>query len=71
MKATTVSLVEIAMESYVLSTGPLSICIDANNWYSYTTGVLRNCGHSQNHCAQITGYNGDKGYWIVSISNIS
>ncbi|RYG63029.1 hypothetical protein EON64_16740 [archaeon] len=30
---------ETAMASYVQSTGPLSVCLDANSWNSYTGGM--------------------------------
>jgi len=56
---------ESAMESHVQSTGPLSICIDASSWSSYTSGVLSTCSDHVNHCVQVVGINSDDGYWII------
>ncbi len=46
---------ETNMANYVLGTGPLSICVDASNWSSYSGGVLKVCGNSVNHCVQAVG----------------
>jgi len=46
---------ETNMANYVLGTGPLSICVDASNWSSYTGGILTVCGNSVNHCVQAVG----------------
>lgn len=46
---------EKAMASYVNSTGPLSICVDAQNWDSYVGGVMSTCGQKVDHCVQIVG----------------
>jgi C1A family cysteine protease len=56
---------EESMKDYVLSTGTLSVCLNADNWASYESGVLSDCGTDQNHCVQIVGVNTDEGYWIV------
>jgi C1A family cysteine protease len=56
---------EAAMEAHVQSTGPLSICIDATDWSSYTSGVLSTCSDHVNHCVQAVGINSDEGYWII------
>jgi C1A family cysteine protease len=58
---------ESEMASYVQSTGPLSICIDANNWNSYTGGILSVCGTSVDHCVQAVGVDASTtgGYWKV------
>jgi len=53
-KYTTVSG-ESAMASYVGSTGPLSVCLDASTWNSYTGGVMKVCGKSVDHCVQAVG----------------
>ena len=58
---------EEAMQNYVLSTGPLSICLDASDWSSYTSGIVSSCGTEVDHCVQIVGVNTQEGYWIVSI----
>jgi C1A family cysteine protease len=57
---------ETNMANYVLSTGPLSVCLDANNWSSYTGGIMKNCGHQVDHCVQAVGVDtGNNGYWKV------
>lgn len=35
---------ESAMETHVKNTGPLSVCVDADSWSTYTSGVLSTCG---------------------------
>ena len=62
---------EADMLAHVLSTGPLSVCLDASSWSSYSSGVLTTCGDSVDHCVQLVGYNdnSDKSqvsdYWII------
>ena len=53
------------MMSYVSSTGPLSICLDASLWATYTGGVISRCGHSINHCVQLVGIQVEKNYWKI------
>jgi len=55
---------ESAMASYVQSTGPLSVCVDASSWSSYKGGIMSVCGKSVDHCVQAVGV--DTGsYWKV------
>lgn len=56
---------EDKMGAYVQNHGPLSICIDATTWSSYTGGVVSTCGTSVNHCVQIAGVDVKDGYWKV------
>jgi hypothetical protein len=57
---------ESQMASFVGSTGPLSVCLDASSWNSYTGGVMSVCGNSVDHCVQAVGVNtGSNGYWKV------
>jgi len=58
---------ESSMQSYVGSTGPLSVCVDANSWNSYRSGIMTSCGNSVDHCVQIVGYgtSGSTNYWKV------
>jgi C1A family cysteine protease len=56
---------EKAMANYVQGTGPLSICVDASEWSSYTGGVMSVCGDDVDHCVQVVGINMDEGYWKV------
>ena len=54
------------MASYVQSTGPLSVCLDASTWNSYSGGVMKVCGNSVDHCVQAVGVmTGAGGYWKV------
>jgi len=58
---------EAAMASYVESTGPLSICVDANSWQTYKGGIMSNCPTRLDHCVQAVGINTDAStpYWKV------
>jgi len=56
---------EASMASYVQSTGPLSVCVDANTWNSYKSGIMSVCGTSVDHCVQAVGVNVADGYWKV------
>jgi C1A family cysteine protease len=56
---------ESSMATYVGSTGPLSICVDANSWSSYTGGIMSTCGQSVDHCVQAVGIDTGAGYWKV------
>jgi C1A family cysteine protease len=57
---------ESAMASYVQSTGPLSVCLDANSWNSYRGGIMSVCGQSVDHCVQAVGVDASAGgYWKV------
>lgn len=56
------------MASYVQSTGPLSICLDAETWDSYSGGIMTVCpSRNIDHCVQAVGVLvADKdGYWKV------
>lgn len=57
---------ENAMASYVQTTGPLSVCLDADSWNSYTGGIMTVCGQSVDHCVQAVGVDASSGgYWKV------
>lgn len=59
---------ETAMANYVAATGPLSVCVDAQTWSSYTGGIVTKCGNSVDHCVQAVGLNtatAGTPYWIV------
>jgi len=50
------------------SGGPVSVCVDATTWQTYTGGVITSCPSSIDHCVQAVGYAnyGQSGaYWIV------
>ena len=57
---------ESSMASYVQTKGPLSVCLDANTFNSYTGGIMSVCGNSVDHCVQAVGvYASTGGYWKV------
>jgi len=57
---------ESNMAAYVQSTGPLSVCLDASSWNSYTGGIMSVCGNSVDHCVQAVGVDASSGgYWLV------
>lgn len=58
---------EAAMKAYISSTGPLSVCVDANSWGGYSGGIKTSCGKSIDHCVQLVGYGTEHGtdYWKV------
>merc|ERR1719498_313101 len=47
---------------------PMSVCVDATLWQTYTGGVITSssgCGTQIDHAVQLTGYNAEGNYWIV------
>merc|ERR1711991_1079916 len=58
---------ETLMALNLVSTGPISICIDASSWQTYTGGILKHCGHQLDHCVQVTGgtFSGPDAAWNV------
>jgi len=57
---------ESSMASYVQKTGPLSVCLDASSWSSYTGGIMTVCGKDIDHCVQAVGVDASTGgYWKV------
>jgi len=62
---------ETALQSNLANLGPLSVCVDANNWQHYQSGVMTHtkccifC--SLDHAVQLVGYNttANPAYWIV------
>lgn len=56
------------MTSYLATKAPLSICVDAETWQNYKSGVLKKrCGKQLDHCVMAVGYNmnANTPYWIV------
>lgn len=60
---------EQEMVNTLASTGPLSICVYAEPWQTYVSGVMMgsDCQGQTDHCVMATGYNlgGSTPYWIV------
>lgn len=51
-----------------IEVSPMSVCVDATLWQTYTGGVITassGCGTSIDHAVQATGYNAAGNYWIV------
>ena len=64
---TTATEIETNMANYMLSTGPLSVCLDASSWNSYVGGIMSVCGKNVDHCVQAVGVDtsATNGYWKV------
>jgi len=59
---------ETGLYKQLSTAGPVSVCVDASSWQSYTGGVLTQCTNNVDHCVQATGYAGygaSGSYWIV------
>jgi len=61
---------ETEMMEHVMTTGPLSVCVDADAWSTYTSGIVTTCGTSVDHCVQavgvsITADDEASKYWII------
>lgn len=56
---------EQQMQSWTYQNGPPSICVDAEIWQYYTSGVITgNCGQDLDHCVQLTGVLSKKGLFF-------
>jgi hypothetical protein len=56
---------------HITSTGPLSVCIDGTKWLTYTSGIMKSCGKSVNHCVQLVGASSKGKYWKVKLQYYS
>ncbi|EFA81557.1 hypothetical protein PPL_05546 [Heterostelium album PN500] len=61
---------ETELKQAIAARGPLSICVDAETWMNYQSGVLNsNCPDELDHCVQIVGYDVEQStntpYYIV------
>jgi len=48
-----------------LNNGPASVCVAADAFQTYHSGILKSCPGSIDHCVQAVGYDTDNNYWIV------
>jgi len=50
-----------------LNNGPVSVCLAADAFQSYRSGILKSCPGQVDHCVQAVGYDSvnDPPYWIV------
>jgi len=55
--------VENNMINYVMTTGPLMVCVDASTWSSYESGIISVCTTNVNHCVQAVGVDTSAGSW--------
>jgi len=47
---------ETGLYQQASTSGPVSVCVDASSWQSYTGGILTTCTNNIDHCVQLTGY---------------
>jgi C1A family cysteine protease len=63
---------ENAMQNFLYNSSPMSVCVDAEIWQSYTGGVISqssNCGNSIDHCVQATGWQVMQGMNVWNVRN--
>jgi C1A family cysteine protease len=48
-----------------LNAGPVSICLAATKFQTYTGGILGTCDNNVDHCVQGVGYDSTDNYWTV------
>jgi hypothetical protein len=61
---------ETEMAVALVNKNPLSICVEADSWQFYSSGVVtKNCGTDLDHCVLLVGYAHDAQknvpYWII------
>ncbi len=66
---------ELTLQANLYEVAPVSICVDASEWQSYTGGILDSSSGCQSaysaldHCVQLVGYGVDavskEKYWLV------
>jgi len=66
---------EAGLWTFVQNSGPTSICVDAQPWQTYRSGIFNSptCKHGYydlDHCVHLTGYGEQSGtkYWLVKNS---
>jgi cathepsin F/cysteine peptidase B len=62
---------EAALTSFVYSSGPLSVAVDATSWQTYRGGIMTNCISRQlDHGVTAVGFddNNNPPYWILKNS---
>lgn len=62
-----VSVTESGFTTYMLSTGTISIGVDATTWNTYKGGIMADCGKGTdiNHSVQLVGVDTEAGYWKI------
>jgi len=61
---TSVSRGEASLKT-ALNNGPVSVCLAAESFQSYHSGILNICVGQVDHCVQAVGYDSSANYWIV------
>jgi len=59
---------ETMLRAQLVAVGPLSICVNANPWQFYSSGILTGCSHAAadlDHCVQLVGFAWTQKYWII------
>jgi len=59
---------ETGLYKQASTAGPVSVCVAADTWQTYTGGVITTCDTQVDHCVQLTGYANygtSNAYWIV------
>lgn len=60
---------ETALAAVIAKSGPVSICVNAQSWDSYSGGILQgDCSAAyddMDHCVQLVGFDLDAKYWKV------
>jgi len=63
---------ENAIQNFVYTNSPVSVCVDAETWQDYSGGVITpssGCGNSIDHCVQITGWSVQSGVNAWNVRN--
>jgi len=61
---------ETQMQNYIYSKSPISVCVDAQIWQTYTGGVISSgCGTSIDHCVDVTGWKVVNGIPVWNVRN--
>jgi cathepsin F len=63
---------EKAMQSFLFTHSPLSVCVDAETWQDYNGGVITpdsGCGDSIDHCVQATGWSNQNNTNVWNVRN--
>jgi len=55
------------LQTALLNNGPVSVCVAAESWQTYTGGILKTCTGQVDHCVQAVGYttSTSESYWVV------
>jgi len=63
-----ISPVRGQLQSMLDTKGPISVCVAAEQWQTYTGGIMKTCSGSVDHCVQAVGYTNtgvSETYWVV------